>query len=92
MADPQPEYPVYLTALSLLPGLPLEEAVELLERRAGALRRDLARMAQENEQWQALIPDLMRVESAYQEAMAQAELAFTEKLVADIRGGAMTGL
>ena len=79
--------------LSLMPGLPPDEVVRLLERarraRSGmelrALDANLA-VAQERD-----LPDLFLVESRYRRCLLTAELDFVSALVRDIHSGSFAG-
>jgi DNA-binding PadR family transcriptional regulator len=93
VAVPVKEFPQYEAALSFLPGLPPDEAVPLLRQRCQALEARLDQMdaARGTAEKQGL-PRLFVIENEYQAALAQTELEFTRRLVADIESGELTGL
>jgi DNA-binding PadR family transcriptional regulator len=92
LSVPVKEYPQFEAALSLLPGLPVEDALSMLESRIQVLSKDqeaarsLMRLAVDS------VPRLFVIEAEYAMAMRQAELAFTRALVEDIRSGRLGGL
>jgi len=92
VAEPTQEIPQFMTALSILPALPVDQAEALLRRRVEKLRQKLTDMADEFTAVQAVVPELFSIESRYLEAMTQAELAFTEKLIDDIASGRLAGV
>lgn len=93
LAVPVKEYPQFEAALSLLPGLTVEDAVAMLESRLHALlleqeaRRSLMRLAAESG-----LPRLFAIEAEFEMAMREAEMEFTRALVEDIRSGRLDGL
>jgi DNA-binding PadR family transcriptional regulator len=79
-------------ALSLLPGLPPDEAARLLEDRARALEIEVRSLAAGHDYAREQgLPELFVVESVYRESMARAELGFVQQLARDIRTGALSG-
>jgi len=92
IAQPEPEIPQFMTALSIIPALPVDEAVRLLKKRVDTLQDMCDAMAAQREVSRKAIPELMSIEARYQEAMTRAELAFTRQLVDDIETGALTGV
>jgi DNA-binding PadR family transcriptional regulator len=84
IANPEPEIPHFMTALSILPALSPEEAVRLLRQRVDKLKLTLAQMAAERERSRAIIPELLSIESQYLEALTKAEYDFTNQLIDDI--------
>jgi DNA-binding PadR family transcriptional regulator len=94
IARPVKEYTNFEAALSLLPGLPPEDAVSLLKERCETLQFELAgrrsrRKAAEEEHG---LPRLFMIEAEYAELLMEAELEWTRRLVKDIEGGALTGI
>jgi DNA-binding PadR family transcriptional regulator len=93
VAVPVKEYLQFEAALSLIAGLPPDEVIPLLDQRCIALEMRL-------EQSRALhdaavkrgLPRLFFVEDEYMNALNEAELAFTQRLVDDIRTGELDGL
>lgn len=93
IAAPAKEYLQFEAALSLLPGLPPEEVLELLstrlaalEHRGASLRAHLAGMASTG------IPRLFAIETEYQLALLTAELDWVHDLVKAIESGELEGL
>jgi DNA-binding PadR family transcriptional regulator len=93
VAVPIKEYLQYEAALSLLGGLPPDEAMPLLRQRCAALetRLDQIEAAVDGAAKRGL-PRFFTIEEEYQLALLRAELEFTRMLVADIESGAMTGV
>jgi len=89
---PEPEIPHFMTALSLLPALPVDRAVELLRQRIATLEQTLADTARRREQARQAIPELLYIESSYQVALTEAELDFTRNLVTRIENGTLSGV
>lgn len=93
VSSPVKEYPQFEAALSLLPGLPPDEAVGLLEERCLALEHQLATIRASLAGSQtAGIPRLFTIETEYQQALVEAELDWVRALAKDIESGALEGL
>jgi DNA-binding PadR family transcriptional regulator len=92
VGDPKPEIPAFMTALSVLPVLPIDRAVELLSQRIARLDAEIGFLEQETREIAGLVPELMQVESQYQGALLKAERVFTEQLIGTIKAGSMTGM
>jgi DNA-binding PadR family transcriptional regulator len=93
VAVPVKEYLQFEAALSLLHALPPEEALRLLRLRCDALQVRLAQMDGTFAMTKAMgLPRLFELESEYQEALVQAELAWTRQLVDDIESDQLEGL
>jgi DNA-binding PadR family transcriptional regulator len=90
---PVKEYLQYEAALSLIAGLPPDEVLPLLEQRCIAIemRIEQARALHEAALKRGL-PRLFFIEDEYIQALAETELAFTRKLIADMRSGDLDGL
>jgi DNA-binding PadR family transcriptional regulator len=83
------EFPEFIAAVSLLFGLPPEDARTQLELRAGSLAAELA----EAEAQFAAVPDLPRLfllEEEYRRAVLTAELTWVRSVIADLREGRLT--
>jgi len=93
VAVPTKEYLQFEAALSLIHGLPPDEAVPLLRQRCDALdlRLDQLEAAGEGAEKRG-IPRLFMVENDYQIALLRTEVEFTRQLVAEIESGEMDGL
>lgn len=93
VAVPTKEYLQFEAALSLIHGLPPDEAVPLLRQRCDALdlRLDQLEAASDGAEKRG-IPRLFMVENDYQIALLRTEVEFTRQLVAEIESGEMDGL
>jgi DNA-binding PadR family transcriptional regulator len=93
VAVPVKEYLQYEAALSLLPGLPPDEAVPLLQQRCKALevRLDQLEATHQGARKRGL-PRIFVIEDEYQVALLRAELDFTRMLLADITSGELSGV
>ncbi len=94
VATPQQEWPQFEAALSLLPALPPEDVVELLDHRLGELDLALARHRSEQRLLHEEIglPRLFALEGEYAAAVLAAERAFVSRLRAEIATGTLDGL
>jgi DNA-binding PadR family transcriptional regulator len=93
VAVPVKEYLQFEAALSLLPGLPPDEAVRLLHRRCEALEVRLAQIDATFATTKAMgLPRLLEIESEYQQVLLRAELRWTRQLVDDIESERLDGL
>jgi DNA-binding PadR family transcriptional regulator len=93
IAVPVKEYLQYEAGLSLLHGIPPDEAVALLRQRCDTLEFVLDRdQAVHRTAEKRGLPRLFFVENEYKQALLQAELEFTRRLIADIESGELTGL
>lgn len=93
VSTPAKEYLQFEAALSLLPGLPPDEALDLLRLRANTLEVRL----RQSEATHALahdhgLPRLFMLESEYGDALLRAELEFVHALVTDLENGKLEGL
>lgn len=93
VATPAKEYLQFEAALSLLGALPPDEVVPLLEQRCLALevRIEQSRALHETTVKRGL-PRLFLIEDEFMSALAETELAFTRRLLDDIRSGDLDGL
>lgn len=93
LSDPVKEFPQFEAALSLMPALPPDDAIELLERRlAGqqaALEAGQKSMARARD---AGMPRLFAIEHEYELALLAAEVDFLAAFLADLRDGTFSGL
>ncbi len=93
ISTPVKEYPSFEAALSLLPALPPDEVVALLDVRCLHLEMELARhrsvrqVVAEHE-----LPELFWVEDDFASAMTDAELGWTRRLSQRIKDGEMEGV
>jgi DNA-binding PadR family transcriptional regulator len=93
VAVPVKEFLQFEAGLSLLGALPPDDAVALLRQRCEALevQLDQSRALHEALSKRGL-PRLFSIESEYEAALLEAELAFTRGLVADIDAGVISGI
>ena len=83
---PVKEYPQFEAALSLLPVLPPDEAITLLEGRARMLKQTLESFDEQREETRAMkLPRLFSIESEYHEEMTKAESRYVETLLKDLK-------
>ena len=86
VSSPVKEYPVFEAALSLLPVLPPEEVIELLQIRLGLLQKTLDDIVQQERLCREMqLPRLFSLESEYFKAVTLAEQAFSKRLLADLQ-------
>jgi DNA-binding PadR family transcriptional regulator len=95
VSSPVKEYPVFEAALSLLPVLPPEEVVDLLEIRLGLLQKTIDEITEEDKVCRKMnLPRLFSLENEYYKALTIAEYNFSKDLLADIKrdaGGLRSG-
>jgi DNA-binding PadR family transcriptional regulator len=83
------EYPEFIAAVSILFGLPPEEATRALEIRAQRLEDELSdTKAALSDHPQ--VPRLFLLEEEYRRALLEAELSWVRGVIADIRDGRLT--
>jgi DNA-binding PadR family transcriptional regulator len=88
IAEPSKEYPQFEAALCLLPVLPPDETLALLQRRRGRLEQNVAALIQQVESIaEKNIPPLFLVETAYRLALMNAEQRFVDDLIGKIESG-----
>lgn len=92
LGTPEKEYLRLAAGLSLLPGLPPEEAAELLEQRVHALDAETAHRQAALDAARQGLPRLFLVEEEYELAMLRAEADWTRSLHAELRDGSFPGL
>jgi DNA-binding PadR family transcriptional regulator len=93
VAAPAKEYLQFEAALSLLLGLPPDDAVALLGERCLALEHRIAALrAQLAGAEQTGVERLFRIEHEYELALLEAELEWVRRLIKDIESGALEGL
>ena len=84
------EYPEFLAAVSILFGLPPDEARSELELRAEKLESALALTEQSLADAPAALPRLFLLEEEYRKAMLAAELSWVRGVIDDLREGRLT--
>ena len=86
VSSPVKEYPQFEAALSLLPVLPPEEVMDLLQIRIGLLQKTIEGLAEEDRLCEKMgLPRLFSLEREYYKAVTLAEYKFSKGLIADIR-------
>ncbi|AYY14538.1 PadR family transcriptional regulator [Actinobacteria bacterium YIM 96077] len=93
LGTPAKEYPQFEAALSLMPALPVDNVIRLLEQRLERLRaeyeygsglmRETAKMG---------LPRLFAIEHEYELALRAAEIEFVQNLLAELRSGTFDGV
>jgi len=84
------EYPDFIAAVSILFGLPPEEARAELELRAESLAAELADNEAALSKAPPGLPRLFLLEEEYRNAMLQAELSWVRGVIEDLREGRLT--
>jgi DNA-binding PadR family transcriptional regulator len=92
LRDPSPQFTDFEAALSLMGAIPPDEALALLRLRLKALRMASNQYDGIRAHLPEGFPDLFLVEGDYAEALRGAEIAFVEKLVADLADDRLGGL
>jgi DNA-binding PadR family transcriptional regulator len=90
LSSTEDEYPEFIAALSILFGLPPEEAQAELELRAQKLTAALSDARSELANAPAGLPRLFLLEEEYRAAMLDAELAWIRGVIDDLREGRLT--
>jgi DNA-binding PadR family transcriptional regulator len=86
VSSPVKEYPIFEAALSLLPVLPPEEVMGLLEIRMGLLTKLLQECEEEERKCREMkLPRLFSLESEYYKSITLAELKFSKDLLSDLK-------
>jgi DNA-binding PadR family transcriptional regulator len=86
VSSPVKEYPMFEAAISLLPVLPPEEVIELLEIRIGLLEKTIEEIDEEERKCRAMkLPRLFSLEGEYYRAITNAEYEFSTDLVDDLK-------
>jgi len=95
VSSPVKEYPMFEAAISLLPVLPPEEVIDLLEIRIGLLERTIKEFDEEERVCREMnLPRLFSLEREYYKALTLAEFKFSKDLLSDIKrdsGGIRSG-
>jgi DNA-binding PadR family transcriptional regulator len=90
LATPAREFPEFPAAVSFLAMLRPEEALAQLETRVGALEAELAEIGARLGGEAAVLPRVVVLEEEYRHAVRQAELAWVQDVIVDLRSGALT--
>jgi len=93
VSTPVNEYPSFEAALSFLPALPPDDAVQLLQERAARLEVDLAQAYATREVvGKQGVPRLFWIEAEFRNLQREAELSYVRKLAREISSGALDGV
>ncbi|MFB7213253.1 PadR family transcriptional regulator [Streptomyces sp. NPDC056255] len=92
LAVPAAEYPVFETALALLPVLPPHEVAELLETRAAALAIQSAALRGVLGQLGEKLPRIFVIETEYQLHMIDAQLEWIKKFRDELSDETISGI
>ena len=90
LRDTGAQYPEFITALSILFGLPVDEARDQLELRAQGIAAQLAETEKGLENAPPGLPRLFLLEEEYRAAILRAELEWLRGVIADLRAGRIT--
>jgi DNA-binding PadR family transcriptional regulator len=92
ISTPAIEYPQFVAALSFLPAIPPEQAVDLLHQRLQHLDIEEAQAAATRELVHKRgLPRLFRVEEEYRGRLRAAEIDYVRSLIRDIASGTLDG-
>ena len=95
ISSPVKEYPAFEAAISLLPVLPPEEVIDLLEIRIGLLQKTIDDIGREERLCREMkLPRLFSLEGEYSKALTLAEYEFSKNLLSDLKrdaGGLRSG-
>lgn len=92
LAVPAAEYPVFGTALSLLPVLPPQDVAELIETRTAALAIQAAAVRGVLGQLGEKLPRVFVIETEYQLHMLDAQLEWIKNFHTELTDGTITGI
>ncbi len=87
LARPRNEFPQFPAALSFIMLLSPQEALAVLDRRAAALRSELASIEADLTGVAATLPRVVLMDDEYKRAVTAAELAWVEAVADDLRSG-----
>jgi DNA-binding PadR family transcriptional regulator len=90
VSTPRNEFPEFPAALSFVMLLGPNGAALNLEKRAERLRASVAALGETLERYSHAIPRVTVLETEYQHAVATAELGWVEKILNELRTGALT--
>lgn len=86
VSSPVKEYPQFEAAMSLLPALPPEEVIDLLEIRIGLIEKTIKQIADDERTCQEMkLPRLFTLENEYYKALTLAEYKFAKDLLSDLK-------
>jgi DNA-binding PadR family transcriptional regulator len=90
LSEPVKEYPAYAAALAFILGLPRAEAIRMLEWRVVQVESQVAVSAGILKSIGTTgLPEIVVIEEEYLQAMRQAELKFTRKIISRLKDGSL---
>jgi len=90
LSTPAQEFPEFPAAVSLLPILTTEDALQQFERREATLSDKIAAIDKEMQTYAASLPRLFLLEAEYMREVLEAELKWVRSIIADLRSGELT--
>lgn len=90
LSTPAQEYPEFPAAVSVLPLLTPEDAVQQLEIRAGRLTEQIISLDKELLDYADTLPRLFLLETEYMKRMLETELDWVRSIIADLGSGQLT--
>jgi DNA-binding PadR family transcriptional regulator len=90
LATVRNEFPQFPAALSFVMGLPPGQVLAALERRAAALRQELARVERNLADYGDTLPRVTLLDDEYLRAVISAELDWIDGVLDDLRSGVLT--
>lgn len=90
LSTPAQEYPEFPAAVSLLPLLPVADALHQMEIREGKLASQIAQMEEQMHSDAGSLPRLFLLETEYMLTVQRAELNWVRAVIADLHAGVLT--
>jgi len=90
LSMPAQEFPEFPAAVSLLPLLTPEDAIQQMEIREGRLTDQIASIDEEIQTNAVSLPRLFLLEAEYMRIMLEAELKWVRSIIVDLRSGQLT--
>jgi len=90
LSTPAQEFPEFPAAVSLLPILTTEDAIQQFERREATLSERIGAIDKEMQTYAASLPRLFLLEAEYMREVLEAELKWVRSIIADLRSGELT--
>jgi DNA-binding PadR family transcriptional regulator len=92
VAEPEPEFPRFEAALSVIGVLPPAEVIELLAARRDRLERQIQADREALQGFQENLPRVFLIESEYALAMKEAEAAWVRGLLTELQEETLSGV
>lgn len=90
LSTPAQEFPEFPAAVSLLPILTTEDALQQFERREATLSDKMAAIDEELQTYAASLPRLFLLEAEYMREVLKSELKWVRSIIADLRSGELS--